>query len=237
MKKEKGGRKMNMYNPNVNRDTGVVPYNDGNGQAGWADPIFAGQMMMAREWAKADISLQKQDRMLRRKLQHEKEMLELKVYFQQLHQLLACQVYSDESGKVIFALTDPKEKEIVAKPLLKVQGYKATILNTYYPKPESALHIRWSGQEEGKLIFLLGPDGIDVKKFLKAIKSQGLLMQVSVRIEKQASDALLAYSLNSAKCLELPGCHGWNQMKDGSWHYAHEREQTFEEVKRDAYTR
>ena len=229
-----------MYEQNVNpneRYASTMPYYGGTGQSHLSDSIYEGQLMVAREMAKMDIALQKQDRMLQRKLEYEKAVIELEVYYEQLKQLLAYQVYADEAGNVIFSLTDPKDEEIVAKPLLKVKGYKTVILKSYYPEPASALQISWYEQKVESLIFLLGPDGIDAKKFLKAIKAKGLMMQVAIRAEKQAAEALLAFSLNSAKQVEIPGVHGWNQMKNGSWHYAHERELTFKEVKCDAYTR
>lgn len=188
------------------------------------------QMRLAYDAQKMQMSMYKQDITYQQRIAYEHAMQEQRIRYQNYLQLLSWSVYSDSNGNIIYAMTSPDKSQIVSKNLLNVENYRATIFKAFYPQVKSALQITWDSKSDNFLVFPFDSDGIEANLFLRKLKGKGVLLLVSGRMEKQAANALLAYSFNSAEQIEIPGRHGWNRMGDGSWHYAYSEEITFEEV-------
>lgn len=200
------------------------------------DPWREYDMKLAYEVERMKMSVYKQELLSQKKVMYEQAMLEQKVHYQNFLKMQSYTVYSDGKGKIICALNNPENVKITAKELLNVENYRATIFKAFYPQKSSALQITWGIQGDNSLIFLLGADGISPALFLKKLKAKGVQLLVSGRAEKQVANALLAFSLNSAEQLEIPGIHGWNRMENGNWHYATYADRTFKEVLDDVRT-
>lgn len=140
--------------------------------------------------------------------------------------IMGVTVYKDHSGDLIFALSDSDGNKISSKKLLNIKDFEAEILVSEMFGGKSALQISWNGSDNSHVFFPNFAQGISPNAFLKKLKSHGVLFQVSGRTEKKAAEALLAYSVQSARITEIPACYGWCKWSDGHWHFAREGEMT-----------
>lgn len=186
------------------------------------------------DFEKLNMSMAKQDFTFQQKLNYERELKELKIRYHNYLKMSSCSVYMDSEGNIIYAITNPENENIASKRLLNVGNYHSKIFKTYYPEMVSALQVEWDGKGNNSLTFILDSYGVDPNTFLKKLKAKGVLFLVSGRSEKQAANALLAYSFNAAEHIEISGNHGWNKLKNGSWHYAGDGEITMQEVVKNA---
>lgn len=182
------------------------------------------------ELQKRRMDLEYQDISYQKKLRFEEEKKALNIRYQNYLKLMSVTVYKDSAGDIVFSILDSEKRSIASKKLLGVMDYSVKIFVTYYPQEKKALEVSWAGDRNNSVIFPYDDDGIDPNVFLRRLKQKGVLLLVSGRTEKQAANALLAYSFMSADSVEIPNSWGWNRMGDGTWHYAKKNEITMTEV-------
>lgn len=186
------------------------------------------------ELAKTEIELRKNSGILEQRYWHEQQLMDMRVRYRNYLELLGCAVYRDSSGKIIYAITDPKNEVITAKILLNVDGYEAINCISYYPRICSALMIRWHGCKQKGICFRDLVSGVTPERFLRGLKSKGIMFLVSGRSEKKAAGALLAYSIQNMQETELSFQHGWGRMGNGEWHFSGQDEIVMQEVMENA---
>lgn len=196
-----------------------------------------GQLMSDAGWmAKLQYDVAKMDLSLHRKQQdywmreeHEKRIQDIKTKSKVQQDMRYCKILSNDAGEIFVAVTDSDAKELVVKRLFHNTKIRAKRLVAYYPERICVLRIECEGIPSNNLSFKI--DGsVSTNLFLKRLKSSGMCMQVSARLEKQVAAALWTYFLSSVEEYEIPGVVGWNKMQDGRWHFARVGEIVMKEV-------
>ncbi len=188
------------------------------------------QEQYAYECAKSQLDLSKQQQALNQRLEFEEKSRQLRLNYNVYQQMMGSTVYKDSDGKLIYAISDSEGEDIRSRVLFNVNHYESTLYLSYFPKVCAVLEISWDATDRNNIDFLYGNDGLSPDVFLKRLKARGLLMSVSSRMEKEAAKALLAYSINGAKEVELPFFYGWNKNRDGKWYFVHKDKLTMKEV-------
>lgn len=183
--------------------------------------------------AQSEIELMKQRSRLEQRLEFEKHISEMKIYYDTYLKMMSCSVYRDSAGDIIYAIRDPDDKKIVSKVLLNVKGYKSRIYISYYPQIHTLLEISWGGDEGNRVYFDYTNEGVSPRDFLRTLKAKGVLLLVSGRTEIKAAQVLLSYSVSSADNVEIPYTYGWGKDKEGKWHFAKKTELVMREVKKN----
>lgn len=196
-----------------------------------SDVVTGLQGKIYYERAKSDIRIREQGMMMQQRFQLEQELLRMKEQYRQYLSLMETAVYADAHGNLMLAFKSHEGQLMVARQLLNVTDFSASLLYSVYPTLQSVLHIKWEGVENG-IYISYSSEGISAASFLKRLKTKGVLLLVSGRTEKKAADALLAYAIMSASKIEIPPRYGWSKLSNGSWHFAWPSEQTMKGVLR-----
>ena len=191
------------------------------------------QAKLRYEGEKKRLELEGQDVSYQKRLKFEEELKALNIHYQNYLKMLSATVYKDSTGDIIFSILDSGKHSLASKALLNVSDYTTKIYVSYYPVELRALEVAWSGEGKKTMVFPYDNEGIEPNVFLKRLKKNGVLLSVSGRTEKQAANALLAYSFMSAESKEIARNRGWNKMGDGKWHFAKKNEITMMEVFRN----
>ncbi len=203
--------------------------------SGQLDMMASYQAKLQYEFCKNQLQIGKQQMMLDQRRAFEIQMQEVKLQYKTFLDLLSYSIYEDCQDRLIFAITNPSNGKITAKPLLNVTKYQSVIYcSSYQATQHFVLGIRWKGNTQENVYFKNAKQGISPQLFLKNVKARGVLFLVSGRTEKKAAEALLAYSYQNAETIELPYYRGWNYMSKGNWHFADEKELIMERVEKDA---
>lgn len=198
------------------------------------DLVASYQAKLQYEVLKNQVDINKNQMMLEQRKAFETEIQEIKIRYRTFLDMLSYSICEDSQGNVIFAITDPSNGKIAAKPLLNVRRFRSVLYCAYQPELHFVLGINWEGSMNGTVYFKKANQGISPQNFLKNLKARGVLFLVSGRTEKKAVEALLAYSFQHAETVELPCYHGWNFMSEGSWHFANERALIMKEIEKNA---
>lgn len=182
------------------------------------------------EMVKAEVGLRRNQIANEQRLQLQYGLEDIKLRFKTYMAMLGATVYMDCSRNLIFALSDSNGNKISSKRLLNVKGFESKILVSEMLGGKSALCISWENEKKSQIFFSEFTNGILPSTFLKKLKSHGVLFNVSGRTEKKAAEALLAYSVQTAKTIEVSACSGWCKWSDGTWHFAWEDEITMKEI-------
>lgn len=182
------------------------------------------------DMAKSGVELRQNQIMNEQRLQLQYGLEDIKLRFKICADMLETTVYKNYAGDLIFAFSDSNGNKVSVKKLLNVKGYKAELLVSEMAGRKSALQILWDGSENIPIFFTDIAQGISPNSFLKKLKSHGVLFQVSGRMEKKAAEALLVYSIQTAKTTEIPACYGWCKMSNGCWHFAGADEMTMRRI-------
>ena len=203
-------------------------------QTNFPESLMRSQERLNHEYQKSCIDIFKQGKMLEQKYQYEQAQQQLKIQYANYMALMSCTVYQDSMGKMIFSVCDENGTTLKSKVLLNVQNYKAKQFVSFSPELHIVFEVSWGERESECIKFKNFEYGVETQKFLKALKARGVLFLVASRVEKKASEALIAYSANIAETYEIPYYHGWNCMSDGKWHFAKDSEMIMQEVERNA---
>ncbi|MCD7815315.1 MAG: hypothetical protein LUH12_01005 [Bacteroides sp.] len=197
------------------------------GNSNESDLLAKYQSSLQYQNAKNVLNLQKEYFSYGQKLEFESNLQAIKLHYKNYMALMDSTIYADSNGNLIYAITEPDGKTIRSKKLLSAQDYQTHIFVSFYPKLYSVLEVSWALQNSMKSIYFpYGSDGIAANIFLRRLKSNGLMLLVSGRTQRDAADKLLAYSFITADERELPYTSGWNRMKNGGWHFADDKELT-----------
>lgn len=197
------------------------------------DVLTGYQAKLRYEVEKKKLDLQYQNASYHQRMKFEEELRALNIHYQNYLKMLSATVYKDSAGDIIFSILDSGKHSLTSTALLNISDYTTRIYVSYYPVELKALEVSWSETGKNFIVFPYSKEGIDPNVFLKRLKKNGVLLSVSGRTEKQAANALLAYSFMNAESVEISRNRGWNKMGDGTWHYAKKNEITMMEVFRD----
>lgn len=203
-------------------------------QTNFSGLLMRNQEKLHYDYQKSCIDICKQNKMFELKYQYEKAQQQLKIQFANHMEMMSCTVYQDSFGKIIISFCDENGTIINSKVLLNVKNYKAKQYVSFSPELHVVFEVSWGEQESEGIRFKNFENGVETQKFLKALKSRGVFFSVASRAEKKASEALMAYSVNTAEKYEIPYYYGWNYMSDGRWHFAKKSEMVMQEVERNA---
>lgn len=198
------------------------------------DLVASYQAKLQYDFFKNQLDLNRNQMMLEQRKAYETEIQKVKIQYRTFLDMLSYSICEDSQGNMIFAITDPSNGKIAAKPLLNVCKFQSVLYFAYQPELHFVLGINWEGSMNGTVYFKKANQGISPQNFLKNLKARGVLFLVSGRTEKKAAEALLAYSFQHAETVELPYFRGWNFMSEGSWHFADERALIMKEIEKNA---
>ncbi len=66
--------------------------------------------------------------------------------------------------------------------------------------------------------------------FFRRLSALGYRLSCRKSIWRELADAYMSYLIHTSVPVEIPGCYGWNKMKDGSWKYVKRGELCMEGV-------
>ncbi len=178
---------------------------------------------------KAQIDVVKNQTILAQRLEYEQKKEKMKIQICALKDMCHFEVYPDSLGRIFYSQIGIDDEKLHSKILFNAMNYTANCLLSFYPEVCVVLEVRWENCGKG-IYFEYTDEGISTQKFLKKLKARGILFRVSRRNEKAVAEALLSYTLNTAKKYEIPFCRGWNLMESGKWHFAERDEMTMKEV-------
>lgn len=198
------------------------------------DVDAAFQRKLQYNFVQNQLEINKNQIMLDQRQNFESQMQEVRLRYKTFLDMLSYTIYEDNEGKIICAITDPTNEKITARPILNVIRYQSVIYYSYQPVLHYVMNISWEGGINGHVCFNNAKDGISPQVFLKSLKMRGVLFLVSGRTEKKVAEALLAYSYQNAKIIELPFFRGWNFMGNGRWQFADQNALILMEVEQNA---
>lgn len=186
------------------------------------------------ERMKAEIEIEKNQIMLQQRLEYEVAREDMKLQSRLCMGMISYEVYQDSMGQMIYTQVGANGEKLRSKVLMNVINYEAVILVSYSSKQDWVLAVSWYGSRNCNIYLRNTEEGISPKFFLKCLKARGVILQVAKRNENEVAGALLSYSLNTKKEIEIPYYRGWNEMGNGSWHFAKKGELTMKGVIEDA---
>ncbi len=186
------------------------------------------QEKIEHKWVEGQMDVNKQQAILNQRYEFEKCLLDLKTKNKIYNELLCGTVYKAADGSMVYSVMDADGDVLRSKVLLNTKEFETCMYYTSYPVFQAVLMVSLNKDE--KIFFNFGKDGISPNFFLKKFLARGINILVSKKAEGDASKALLSYSINYAKYIQLPFAFGWCKYGDGVWHFAKFGELTMQEV-------